>query len=147
MLAIIYSIFNLKVDRTFKNEDFYTTNDDTTTVQNEYMPKWVKKNPQNAPASRLEILTGEGTILGDNEIELKTSSQVQMNVAYFPGIVIFKGGHKIDFDFESSGYPQFYLSPGRHKIKASFEETDLRKIADGVTFLSLFLIGYLILKK
>lgn len=44
-LVILLAVPFLKIDRTFQSESFYTTNDDTTTAKNEYMPKGVKVDP------------------------------------------------------------------------------------------------------
>ena len=42
-LILGYSL--IKVESEYHPESFYTTNDSTTTVKNEYMPKWVKEDP------------------------------------------------------------------------------------------------------
>ncbi len=58
-LIIILAVFNgllvLKFNSVEKPAGFYETNDDTTTVKNEYMPKWVKVDPQNRPAIKQTV--------------------------------------------------------------------------------------------
>lgn len=45
-----------------KGEGFYATNMDTTTVKNEYMPKWVKEKPTERFVEKVEIVEGVGKV-------------------------------------------------------------------------------------
>lgn len=77
MVTIIISIPFLQVSKTFYSEGFYTTNDDSTTVKNEYMPKWVKIDPTNRPAERQTV--------------------------YFPGVKVIVNGREVEPEFNDNG--------------------------------------------
>lgn len=77
VLVIIFTLPYLKIDRAFHPESFYTTNDDTTTVKNEYMPKWVKIDPTNR-------------------------SIVQQTV-YFPGVKVVVNGQEVEPEIDANG--------------------------------------------
>lgn len=77
VVVVISATPFLKTERTFHPESYYTTNDDTTTVQNEYMPKWVKTDPQNRP------------------VEKKT--------VYFPGIKVIVNGQEVEPEVDDNG--------------------------------------------
>jgi len=47
ILTIIFSLPFFQVTRTFHPESYYTTNDDSTTVKNEYDSKWLTVNITN----------------------------------------------------------------------------------------------------
>lgn len=70
LIVIVLGLFSLKIDRTFKPDSYYETNDDTTTVKNEYMPKWVKTDP--------------------------TSRSNDQKTVYFPGIKSVTMGKEIE---------------------------------------------------
>ena len=59
LLICFVFIFSLpvltKIEYFDKGEGFYTTNEATTTVKNEYMPKWVKVLPTQRPQQKIEI--------------------------------------------------------------------------------------------
>lgn len=77
IITIIISIPFLEVTKTFYPEGFYTTNDDSTTVKNEYMPRWVKIDPTNRPAERQTV--------------------------YFPGVKVIIDGREIEPQYDGNG--------------------------------------------
>ncbi len=77
ILVVILALPYLKVERTFHPESYYTTNDDTTTVKNEYMPKGVKIDPTNRPATPQTV--------------------------YFPGIKVIVNGQEVEPEVDDNG--------------------------------------------
>jgi len=80
-------------------DSFYSTNMDTTTVKNEYMPKWVKETPVSIYKQKIEVVKG-GSIQNiisrgskiSFDIDLSTDSEIQINTIYFPGWRVFGNG-------------------------------------------------------
>ena len=52
----------LQVKNIVRDEGFYITNEGTTTVQDEYMPRWVEKKPNVRANEKLVFFAGRGTI-------------------------------------------------------------------------------------
>ena len=76
-----------------KGDDYYLTNDATTTSSNELMPLWVKKFPSERPTNKVETVKGIGkvsnTLYGSKEITFdvlaKENMIVRVNTIYYPG--------------------------------------------------------------
>ena len=71
ILIILSSLPFFKIDRTFKPESYYTTNDDSTTVKNEYTSKWLTQDFKNKP---------------DQEVVQLSPTKIRINKMYFPGL-------------------------------------------------------------
>ncbi len=54
MVAIIITT-RITVDKIYFGDEYYVTNDDTTTVKNEYMPKWVKSDPTQRTSANAAV--------------------------------------------------------------------------------------------
>lgn len=48
IMALILTT-RISVDKIYYQDNYYVANDDTTTVKNEYMPRWVKSDPTGRP--------------------------------------------------------------------------------------------------
>ena len=132
-----------------RGEGFYTTNEGTTTVANEYLPIWVKKPPFQRAKEKVEIVSGEGEIknlsLGFKKIkfgiEAKTPSKIRINTVYFPGWKVFADGKEKEIDYkENNGLIVFTLDAGKHQVEVVFGETPLRLFADLVSGVSLLVV-------
>ena len=137
-------------------ESFYTTNEATTTVKDEYMPVWVKEKPTSRPAQKVEIVSGRGkienlkydskkisfTVFAEEEVK------VQINTIYFPGWYL-KVDNQPMANFEITdpkGVISFVVSSGNHQVFAYFGETEARTVADLISLGSLIIIGSLLVK-
>jgi len=138
-----------------RGDSFYLTNLATTTSSNELMPLWVKNHPKTNVGEKVEILKNEGKIEivknRSNEIkfnvDLEEASIVRINTIYYPGwIVRDEDGKIFSPDYKNDyGVMDIRLDKGKNFVKASFEETNLRLVADiisvlsfGISFLFLF---------
>ncbi len=136
-------------------DSYYSTNQDTTTVKNEYMPKWVKNVPQTMPANKAEVVGGKGKINIINmsvnkiimQVYLHTKRTIQVNMIYFPGWIIYADGRKVKIDYNVNGLIRFDIPSGNHTILLEFEETRLRLLADIISFLTLLVMFTLFVKK
>lgn len=135
-----------------RDDNFYLTNDATTTSSNEYLPIWVKKPPTRAPEEKIET-EAEVTIqeykTHKRSFLVKTSepAQVQINTVYFPGWQVKVDGQPVGIDYQNNGLLVFEVPAGEHQVLAKFGETTVRKIADVITLASLVFAGFLFLRR
>lgn len=159
ILTYFFSLSYLKVDQ-FQNypDTFYSTNQDTTTVKNEYMPKWVKVIPSKMYKSKVEVLNGNENpeILVQNanktsfNVSLEKSRTIQVNTVYFPGWVAYVNGVKKDIVYDNpNGLIRINLDKGENNVEVIFEETPVRLFSDFVSIISLscLFISYYFLRK
>lgn len=142
-LARSYDVFD---------EGYYTTNQATTTVQNEYMPIGVATAPSEQAKSimsmekgTLENIIHEGTTY---TATVKTSDEQKLIVSqvYFPGWVGYINGQRVNVSAESNtGDIVFVVPPGESIVMVQFEETPLRLFADAISVVSLLISGILII--
>ncbi|MCL4390456.1 MAG: hypothetical protein M1484_00430 [Patescibacteria group bacterium] len=125
IITIVFAVPFLRVVRTFHPEGFYTTNDDSTTVKNEYDNRWLTVNPVSRP---------------DKEMVWLTPTKIQVNKMYFPGLETFVDGVKTPIDYQTNGLVQLTVSPGSHVVTTHFTETPVRLFADLLTVLGILII-------
>lgn len=129
-----------------KGEWYYTTNMATTTVQDEYMPLWVRQKPLQRPEKKVEIIKGQGSVkdvLYSNKkisfsADIAEEALIQVNTIYWPGWSAFIDGKKTDIRYNNSGgLIQFSVPSGAHTIIVEFGETPMRLVGDIVSVTSL----------
>ena len=126
-------------------DSYYSTNQDTTTVKNEYMPKWVKNLPLSY-SSKVEVVEGSSKIenlkLSPNKIMFDAFSEgkIQVNTVYFPGWKVFVNGEEAGVSYEENGLIMFDIQEKENKIEAKFAETNLRLFFDFISIISLILV-------
>ena len=129
-----------------RGDFFYLTNLATTTSSNELMPLWAKNHPKTNVGKKVEILKGEGQIeivkSRSNDIrfnvDLTRVGIVRINTIYYPGWIIKdENGKLLTPDYKNDyGVMDIRLDKGKHFVKAGFEETNLRLVADIISVLS-----------
>lgn len=129
---LLLSLPVIKVIPLNKTDDYYSTNDATTTVQNEYMPIWIKSDP---------------AVATDQKYIYLNPTTIRINEVYFPGLKIYVDGSETNFNFKNSGYPEFSVAPGGHQIKSIFSETSPRQIADLISLFALILLLILLARQ
>lgn len=138
------------------SEESYVTNEATTTVHDEYLPRWVSvREPQRAP-QRIVFYEGDGVITpkiytGHTfrvTVDALVDSVLQINTIYYPGwgIAIDNTGVEIDYD-NPSGLMRVAVSKGKHTVEVAFRETFTRFIIDCISFLSVLWFIIFSLKK
>lgn len=157
LLIIFLSTKDFLKPQNYENypDSFYSTNQDTTTVKNEYMPKWVKEVPTQMSKEKIEIITGEGDIsnLVTNgnrysfNFTARKNSLIQINTVYFPGWVLKIDRKDTPIVYDENGLIRFKILQGNHKIEAKFTETRIRLLSDAISIGSLIFILFLILNK
>ncbi len=138
-----------------KGDGFYYTNDDTTTTSKELMPLWVKKIPTERPASKVEIVEGNGrienvfynskTVSFDANLEMDTIARI--NTIYYPGWKVSADGQNKEISYQNEkGVMEIRLPKGRSQVRAIFTETPQRMISNIISLSSIILVFVLVLK-
>ncbi len=153
--VILYSAKDFLVPQNYQYypDTFYSTNQDTTTVKNEYMPKWVKNIPTDQ-TSKITVIKGNAKVQNlftngnKTTLFINTSSYsvLQYNSVYFPGWVVKVDNMKTAIDYKTNGLIRFTVNKGNHNIEIYFTETPLRLFSDMLSFLGLILILILLVK-
>jgi hypothetical protein len=138
-----------------RGDMYYANNFATTTVSNEYTPRWVEKQIFSIPNQK--VTTSNGTISDLISSSSHTSftlsatdvTRVTINTTYFPGWEIFEGNMPISFTYHNMyGVMQFSRGKGVHHITAKFRETPVRLFSDILSIFSfLFLVGFVVYTK
>jgi len=156
IIVSFYSAQNFFYPSTFQNypDSFYSTNQATTTVKNEYMPKWVKEISASIYAEKLEVIDGDGKVQNlfnnGNKISFNifspTDNEIQINTVYFPGWKVKIDDREVPISYSNSnGLIRFKIPQGSHMIRVSFSETSVRVLSDVISIGSiilLFIIGF-----
>lgn len=135
-------------------EGFYSTNESTTTVSNEYMNKWFDKSKIREDNNKILILSGQGEVsnlsLKPNSLEYNIISEsplkVQANIHYFPGWYVFVNEENVNIDYKTNGLIIFNLNEGENKVKILFKETGIRLFANSLSLIGLLLIFLLLIR-
>jgi len=121
---------------------YYTTNEATTTVADEYMPRWVSKRPIERSYDVVEVIDGNVNLserrfpkeLIVTTVTAKTEGIVQINKIYYPGWRVALDGQLVMPDYKNEfGFMRITVPEGTHELKAIFRETPFRLIADVIS--------------
>ena len=151
VIVLLFLNFNYLGPREFidRGEGYYSTNEGTTTVANEYLPVWVSRPPLSRAGQKVEITAGEGVVSRldydsrsvNFRLSATTAAQLRVNTHYFPGwsgefdrrlLAVKPEGEK--------GLIGFELPPGEFQIKLVLKETPLRRLANLISCVSFGLI-------
>ncbi|MEK7517831.1 MAG: 6-pyruvoyl-tetrahydropterin synthase-related protein [Patescibacteria group bacterium] len=178
VLSLIILMFSAKPfltpsDFFDKGEGIYATNMDTTTVKNEYMPKWVKEKPIERFKEKVEIVEGVGKVetVSYNSKKItfdvlsKENMKVRVNTIYYPGWnakfypsrchpELDSGsndndckGKELSIDYQNNkGVMELQMPKGESRVELKFSETPLRLTSNIISFLSLLAILFLGIK-
>jgi hypothetical protein len=96
-IAVLMLTTRFTVDKIYFEDNYYVANDGTTTVKNEYMPKWVKFDPtQRAtqksavyfPGIKPEVYNENGIVISDTVSFSETNPRLIANIISVIAIVI-----------------------------------------------------------
>lgn len=141
-----------------KGDGFYATNEDSTTVRNEYMPKWVEVIPVERPKQKVEIVGGRGVIAVNHlktnslgltaNLELAGTGTVRVNTVYFPGWQAFVNGKKAPISYTNKkGAMEVNVIEGENTVLFTFGETPVRLASNGISLIALTIILILFLPR
>lgn len=139
-----------------KGNDFYLTNEGTTTSSQELMPLWVKSLPSKHPEKKVEVLKSSGAVdsltYNSKRIIFTTtlieSENVRIHTIYYPGwnFTIDNQPSKISYE-NQYGVMDLRVPQGEHKIIGIFSETPMRIVADIISLVSLVLLFVIFVNK
>ncbi|MCR4325020.1 MAG: hypothetical protein NUV69_05025 [Candidatus Curtissbacteria bacterium] len=146
LAALPYTRPSAFVDRA---EGYYATNEDTTTVRDEYMPLWVKEKSVSRANEKVQV-EGKGEVTNLNirpanyqlDIKALDKLKVQVNTIYFPGWQVRSNGQTIPIDYQNNlGLIRFYLPEGTHKVIIKYTRSSVHLAAEVISLAALFVIG------
>lgn len=149
IILLIFSSYQYVIPkkRVFRDDSFYSTNEATTTVQDEYMPKWVKSRPIERYKNKVEIARGLGEIknLSYNDSKKITfnvvgdvNSKIRINTIYYPGWKANVNGKKSTIFYDNpNGVMELDLNPGENRVEIIFSETRVRSVSNLISIISL----------
>lgn len=150
---LIFSSYSYIQPKEFSNksDEMYATNEDTTTVKNEYMPIWVEQNPSSHFNKKVEPVNGKAEIkdvVFDNKnisfsVISKENNDIKVNTVYWPGWKI-KGK---DVERSEDGMIIIPNVTGEQTINLTFQDTSFRLFSDLLTISSLGAILFVSLFK
>jgi hypothetical protein len=149
VLAFSAYPFFQSIKYTQKDEGYYSTNMDTTTVHDEYMPLWVKTKPTVRAEKKVEISKGEGitsSVVYNNKqiqfaIESKKVTTVQINTIYWNGWKAFLDNKEIPIQYQNpKGVMRISVPNGKHEVIVLFSETPVRLLSDILSCISLCIL-------
>ncbi len=138
-----------------RGEEYYETNDDTTTSAGELMPVWVKELPKSRPTEKTMLLGGNAnitnTIYNSKMITIEglaqTQAKIGINTIYFPGWTIKVNNTLVNPDYSNNrGIITFDIPPGPFQIKGTFERTPIRLLADLISLVSIIFVFAVFIK-
>ncbi len=144
-----YYIFDVEMN---KDDNYFSTNQATTTVQNEYLPRWAKEpTPIVTEVAGSEHGKIENTVKESQKITFQVSSpqktKVILNQLFFPGWQVFINGVKNELEVTEDGRMSITVQKGISTVKFEFLRTPIRIISDTISLLSAGLFVLLTLRK
>lgn len=126
-----------------RQEGYYSTNQDSTTVQNEYLPKWVDVRPQIESVNKVDVTSGNLSLTKANgskfmfSVDSDKASDVTVHTFYFPGWGAIVDGKRENLSIDKYGQMHVSLTKGVHFITVYFSETPFRAFADVLSLATL----------
>ena len=159
IFLISISAFTYLFPKSYQNfpDTYYSTNQDTTTVKNEYMPKWAAEIPQTMAQAKVENLNGKETIKLLQATPNKTAFTVfllaqrviQVNTLYFPGWYAYVNGNPTEILYNNPmGLINLQLNKGINNVQVVFKETPVRLFSDLISIISVgSLLAFVLFRK
>lgn len=150
LLTIRYTIPFQFVDRT---EGFYSTNEDSTTIKDEYLPRWVEIKPPRANEKiqdnkDVEVLKKEVRPAHYKyELHANSDTAVTINTIYFPGFVAKVDNITVPIKYEKpGGLISFQLPKGRHEAIIKYARSPIHLASELISLTALGITLILIFK-
>ncbi len=149
--AVSSTIFYTKPQQYVNREDsFYSTNEATTTVKDEYLPLWVIKKPTTRADTKFEskdILINDETINPAKykaTIEALSNTTLTINTIYFPGFFATVDDIPVAIAYNNDhGLMQIPLIKGKHQVIINYSETAVHIVSELISIAALLLTGFI----
>lgn len=149
LVLIFQSVLILKNVKFENYEDgFYSTNQSSTTVLNEYRNKWLIKPEINQ--EKFQIITGIGSIdsitMNPGKVSLllnlKTNGIIQINSAYFPDWKAKINNKEVEIDYIRNGLIRLEVPVGQSEVKVFYQQSVLHKISNSISIISILVMCF-----
>jgi len=142
----------------YRNDNYYVARsnfiDGTNSPGNAFNTIYLKSIPVKEK-EKVIFVKGLGKIVlekaGNNyyalTIQSNVDSEVQANLAYFPGWEVYVNNKKQALNPTQNGRFTFLVPPGTNKVEILFKDTLVRKISEFISIISLGLIIVLLIGK
>lgn len=152
IVGSIVSTLPYAIPESFSNnaDEYYSTNEATTTVRDEYMPIWVKSQPALRAKNKIVGFGFEVTNLSVKptfyiaRITSKTDAEVTVNTIYFPGWNVSSNGVQVPIKYES-GLISFKLPKGEHDVIIKYGRTPVHTLAEITSVVGFFVAGFFLI--
>ncbi len=126
--------------------------DEYETYSEDYLllPKWVSEKPINLSGKKftsadvdsveVKAIREVTPVLWEAEVTVNTPGQLEFNSLYFPGWVALADGKKTNITYGDLGQIVINLNAGDSLVRVYWAETSLRKIADIVSLIFIFVL-------
>lgn len=152
-VAVFFGVWNVQYfpsQSIVEPEGYFTTNEATTTVHDEYLPRWATKQMPRRADKKVEFFMGRGTIKElkvttqtfDVFLHAEEKSVIQINTIYYPGWGAMLDDRPVQIEFENPfGIMRIPVPEGNHHLYVEFRETPGRFLTDVVSLVSFLLYG------
>lgn len=124
-------------------EGLYATNENSTTVKNEYMPVWVLEDPNSHPESKIEGISYDNLNYNNSSISFNALSngKVIINTIYYPGWKAFINDEEVPINYvENNGLLGINIKENPAKVTFLFTETRLRLFSNIISAISIIVL-------
>lgn len=130
-------------------DDYYSTNEATTTVRDEYMPIWVNDKIPERAKSKIEM-EGSAKIINSKilpanytaQLSLEKPARLQVNSIFFPGWQAKLDGREIPIEIsEPHGLMIFSLPKGNHEVIIKYSKTPIHLLSEVISLIALGVTG------
>lgn len=146
-----YTRINQSLDWTIP---FFLALESTTTMLDEYRPKWVNEESVKSPKEKIEL---DGIAVGVEKyrsasnymkffMHASQSGTVRINSIYYPGWEVTVDGKTVPIRHDS-GLIEFPVTGGRTAVSVQFYETPLRAISDVITIFTVEIILFIVYRQ
>jgi hypothetical protein len=157
LIITIYASLSYSTPKAYfdKGEGFYATNEDTTTVKNEYMPVWVQEEPKEHAPTQVSVSDPRASVqvIGSNANFMhvgvtgikRKDTQVILNKVYYPGWTATYGIADTPLPISYTNQQgvmevTFPENASGGSILFQFTETPLRMLANSISLITIISI-------
>ncbi len=136
-------------------DQYYLTNEATTTSSDELMPIWVKNKPVRHFDNKVEVLRGDATVKNPYynskqikfEYDASSDAVFKINTIFYPGWKAYINGIEVPVrQDDATGTMLIDGNKNSSKVYLEFGETLPRTMANGVSIFSIILLLFILIR-
>lgn len=118
-------------------------------LEGEFEPRWLTVEPYRSPASPVDVTRGAATIRIERDeptrldfvVSATTAARLRVNIHYFQGWTVVAQGTVLPISVSApDDLMVLDVPPGAHQYTLEFRDTPIRRLANGVSLVTLFLL-------